>query len=84
MCAHRYIGRLQQQVSEGRVVFGGEDVVLGVDDVQTQRAELLYLHRLPPVLPGLQEVPGEEQRSDAGSDAGRPRRLIMGKGCSSF
>lgn len=55
------VGRVQQQISEGRVVFGGEDVVLGVNNVQAQRAELLHLHRLPSVLSGLQVVPAEER-----------------------
>lgn len=39
-----YVSRVQQEISEGSVVFGGEDVVLGVNDVQTQRAKLFYLH----------------------------------------
>lgn len=55
------VGRVQQQISEGRVVFGGKDVVLGVNNVEAQRAELLHLHRLASVLPGLQEVPAESQ-----------------------
>lgn len=60
---HLDISRVQQQISERSVVFGGEDVVLGVNDVQTQRAELINLHRLPPVLPGLQKVPAQEKVS---------------------
>lgn len=51
------VGGLQQQVSEGRVVLGGKDVVLGVNNVEAQRAELLHLHRLASVLPRLQVVP---------------------------
>lgn len=38
-------------------------MVLGVNDVQTQRAEIINLHRLPPVLPGLQKVPAQEKVS---------------------
>lgn len=41
-------------------MFGGEDVVLSVNDVQTQRAELFYLHCLPSVFPWLEKVPEEE------------------------
>lgn len=43
-CMHLDISRVQQQISEGGVVFGGEDVILGVNDVQTQRAEVFHLH----------------------------------------
>ena len=57
---HLYISGVQQQISEGGVVFGGEHVVLGVNDVQTQRAKLFHLHRLPSVLPGLKKVPEGE------------------------
>lgn len=55
------VGRLQQQISERCVVLGGEDVVLGVNNVQAQRAEFFHLHRLPSVLPGLQVVPAEDR-----------------------
>ena len=54
------IRRVQQQISEGSVVFGGENMVLCIDNVQTQRAKLFYLHGLPAVLPGLQKVPEEK------------------------
>lgn len=57
---HPHVGRVQQQISEGRVVLGGEHVVLGVNNVEAQRAELLHLHRLASVLSGLQVVPAED------------------------
>lgn len=41
-------------------MFGGEDMVLSVNDVQTERAELFYLHRLPSIFSGLEKVPEEE------------------------
>lgn len=41
-------------------MLGGEDVVLGVNNVEAQRTKLLHLHRLPPVLSGLQVVPARE------------------------
>lgn len=55
--SHLYVGGVQQQISERGVMLGGEDVVLGVNDVQAERAELLHLHRLPSVLAWLQKVP---------------------------
>ncbi len=62
MCTYPDVCRVQQQISEGSVVFRGENVVLSVNDVQTQRTELLHLHWLPPVVPGQEKVPEEEKR----------------------
>lgn len=45
-------------------MLGGEDVVLGVNDVEAQGAELLHLHRLPHDLPGLQEVPERSNKTE--------------------
>lgn len=63
-----HVGRVQQQVSEGVVVFGGKDVVLGVNDVQAQRAQVLHLYRLPAILPGLQKVPEKRNPTLMDSD----------------
>lgn len=65
--SYPYVSWVQQEISEGSVVFRGENMVLSVNNVQTQRAELFHLHWLPSVLPGLKKVP-EEEKHNAGSE----------------
>lgn len=44
ICTYPDVGRVQQQISEGGVMFRGENMVLCVNYVQAQRAKLLHLH----------------------------------------